>query len=52
MDYSDFKVNNLKDVMTLGIAMVTEGTIGLVNRFNMIDEDHESVKTTLQDSIL
>lgn len=44
MDYSDFKVNNLKDVMTLGISMVTEGTIGLVNRFNMIDEDHESVK--------
>ena len=44
VDYSDFKVKELKDVITLGIAMVTEGSIGLVNRFNMIDEDHESVK--------
>ena len=24
--------------------MVTEGSMGLVNRFNLIDEDHESVK--------
>ena len=44
IDYSDFKVKDLKDIITLGMAMVTEGSIGLVNRFRMIDEDHESVK--------
>lgn len=44
IDYSDFKVKDLKDIITLGMAMVIEGSIGLVNRFRMIDEDHESVK--------
>lgn len=44
--YSNFKVKNLNDVITLGMAMNSDinGSIGLVNRFKLIDEDHQSVK--------
>lgn len=46
-EHADFKVKvkDLNDIIILGMALIKgNNTTDLVNRFNMIDEDHESVK--------
>lgn len=43
-NYSNFKVDSLNKVITLGISMIAGDNIPLSNKFKMIDDDNEQVK--------